>query len=122
MKTLLDQPTKLSATNGATRETNGKCHHLADAPVERNGHGERLLGVRYFESPSVSLKVKVLDETARPVAQKNGHVQTQAVLICPERRDAVAALAETAPLANTPILGQSLIECWLVHLAMRGVK
>jgi NDP-sugar pyrophosphorylase family protein len=44
------------------------------------------------------------------------------VLVCPERQDAVAALAETAPLANAPILGQSLIECWLVHLAMRGVK
>src|SRR5437773_659212 len=100
MKTMLDQPTKFSETNGATRETNGKCHHLADAPEERNGHSEQQLAVRYFESPSMSLKVKVLDETARNVPQTNGHVKTRALLICPERRDAVAALAETAPLAN----------------------
>ena len=76
MKTLLDQPTKSPATNGAAREPNGKCHHLADAPVERNGHSQQQLAVRYFESPSMSLKVKVLDETARNVPQTNGHAKT----------------------------------------------
>src|SRR2546425_314283 len=115
MKTVLDELTKFSETNGETREPNGQCHRLADAPVERNGHSGQQLAVRYFESPSESLEVKVLDETARNGAQKDGHAESKAVLICPERRDEVAALAETAPLASAPILGQSLIECWLVH-------
>jgi hypothetical protein len=41
----------------------------------------------------------------------------KAVLICPADRPAVAKLAEVAPLPNLPILGESLVEYWLEHLA-----
>jgi NDP-sugar pyrophosphorylase family protein len=46
----------------------------------------------------------------------------KAVLICPSRRPAVRFLAETMPLSNVPVLGQSLLEYWLGHLAGSGVK
>jgi hypothetical protein len=46
----------------------------------------------------------------------------KALLICPGEREAVAALAEAVPLSNLPILGKSLIEYWLEHLAERGAK
>ena len=44
------------------------------------------------------------------------------LLICPDERFGVAALAEIAPLANVPILGKSLVEYWLEHLASLGAK
>lgn len=43
-----------------------------------------------------------------------------AVLICPSSRPAVEHLAIHAPLAAVPLLGQSLIEYWLTHLAISG--
>ena len=46
----------------------------------------------------------------------------KSVLICPAERAAVARLAEVAPLVNLPILGESLVEYWLEHLAARGAK
>ena len=46
----------------------------------------------------------------------------KALLICPDERTGVAALAESAPLSNVPILGKSLVEYWLEHLATLGAK
>lgn len=46
----------------------------------------------------------------------------KALLICPDERTGVAALAESAPLSNIPILGKSLVEYWLEHLATLGAK
>jgi NDP-sugar pyrophosphorylase family protein len=43
------------------------------------------------------------------------------VLICPGRREAVEPLAESAPLAAVPLLGESLVEYWLAHLAASGL-
>jgi NDP-sugar pyrophosphorylase family protein len=42
------------------------------------------------------------------------------LLICPGNREAVAPLAEACPLSNVPILGKTLIEYWLEHLAQCG--
>ena len=47
---------------------------------------------------------------------------SKALLICPSARAAVAELSQTAPLAATPLLGESLVEYWLSHLALAGVK
>jgi NDP-sugar pyrophosphorylase family protein len=44
----------------------------------------------------------------------------KAILICPGYRPAVAQLAEMAPLAAVPLLGESLVVYWLVHLASLG--
>lgn len=46
----------------------------------------------------------------------------KALLICPAERAGVAALAESAPLSNLPILGKCLVEHWLEHLAALGAK
>jgi NDP-sugar pyrophosphorylase family protein len=46
----------------------------------------------------------------------------KALLICPDPGLAVAALTESAPLSNVPMLGQSLLEYWLAHLATLGAK
>jgi NDP-sugar pyrophosphorylase family protein len=46
----------------------------------------------------------------------------KAILICPGYRPAMAPLAETAPLAAVPLLGESLLVYWLVHLAARGAR
>jgi NDP-sugar pyrophosphorylase family protein len=46
----------------------------------------------------------------------------KALLICPGDRGTVTALAEPAPLCNLLILGKSLIEYWLEHLASRGAR
>lgn len=46
----------------------------------------------------------------------------KALLICPDERTGLVALAETAPLSNVPILGKSLLEYWLEHLATLGAK
>src|SRR5258708_2680771 len=46
----------------------------------------------------------------------------KALLICPAVRENVAALAESAPLANLPVFGHSLVEHWLEHLALLGAK
>jgi len=47
---------------------------------------------------------------------------SQALLICPWDRPAVAELSRVASLAAAPLLGQSLLEYWLTHLALTGVK
>src|SRR5688572_3487742 len=46
----------------------------------------------------------------------------KALLICPGERVGVAALAETAPLCNVPILGKPLVDYWLEYLAERGAR
>jgi len=46
----------------------------------------------------------------------------KALLICPDERLGVAALAESVPLASVSILGKSLVEYWLEHLAALGSK
>ena len=46
----------------------------------------------------------------------------KALLICPGERKNVAALTESAPLAVLPIVGKSLLEYWLEHLATLGAK
>jgi NDP-sugar pyrophosphorylase family protein len=47
---------------------------------------------------------------------------SKALLICPSDRPAVAELSRLAPLAVIPLLGESLLEYWLTHLALSGVK
>jgi NDP-sugar pyrophosphorylase family protein len=47
---------------------------------------------------------------------------SKALLICPSERPAVAELSRVVPLAAAPLLGQSLLEYWLTHLALSGVK
>ena len=44
------------------------------------------------------------------------------LLICPSNRGSVPLLAEPAPLAAVPLLGQSLLEYWLAHIASSGAK
>lgn len=46
----------------------------------------------------------------------------KAILICPGYRPAMAPLAESAPLAAVPLLGESLLVYWLVDLAARGAR
>jgi len=47
---------------------------------------------------------------------------SKALLICPSSRNAVAELSRQTPLAAVPLLGESLVEYWLTHLALTGVK
>lgn len=44
------------------------------------------------------------------------------LLLCPGSRPAVAALAERAPLAALPLLGEPVIAHWLAYLAGRGAR
>src|ERR1051326_6792427 len=44
------------------------------------------------------------------------------ILICPAERPALTELAEIAPLATLPILGESLLEYWLEQQATFGAK
>jgi NDP-sugar pyrophosphorylase family protein len=44
------------------------------------------------------------------------------LLICPSERSGVPFLSQRLPLANVPLLGQSLLEYWLSSLAIGGVK
>ncbi len=44
------------------------------------------------------------------------------LLLCPAHRPAVSRLAETDPLALTPILGKCLVEYWLEYLVARGER
>ncbi len=46
----------------------------------------------------------------------------KAVLVCPGERPGVSALAKPYPLAAVPLLGMSLVEYWLSHLAGSGFK
>jgi len=46
----------------------------------------------------------------------------KALLICPDERFGVATLAEPVPLANLSVLGKTLVEYWLEHLAALGAK
>lgn len=46
----------------------------------------------------------------------------KALLICPDERASVAALAECVPLANLTILGKTLVEYWLEYLAGLGAQ
>jgi NDP-sugar pyrophosphorylase family protein len=46
----------------------------------------------------------------------------KALLICPSNRTSVSVLAKGAPLAAMPLLGQSLLEYWLPHIACSGIK
>jgi hypothetical protein len=47
---------------------------------------------------------------------------SKALLICPSDRPGVAGLSRLGPLAAIPLLGESLIEYWLTHLALSGFK
>jgi NDP-sugar pyrophosphorylase family protein len=42
------------------------------------------------------------------------------LLICPSPRPSVARLAETSPLGAATLMGQSLLEYWLSHIACSG--
>jgi NDP-sugar pyrophosphorylase family protein len=44
------------------------------------------------------------------------------ILICPGYRPGIKHLTELAPLATVPLLGESLVVYWLVHLASLGAK
>lgn len=44
------------------------------------------------------------------------------LLICPAIRPAVPQLATSGPLATTPLLGESLLNFWLEHVAQLGAK
>src|SRR3954469_1150247 len=46
----------------------------------------------------------------------------QALLICPAIRPAVPQLADDAPLALAPILGECIVSHWIEHLAVLGVR
>jgi NDP-sugar pyrophosphorylase family protein len=46
----------------------------------------------------------------------------KALLICPSEREPVRLLAERVPLANMPLLGQSLLEYWMSWLANAQVN
>ncbi|MCL4176671.1 MAG: hypothetical protein KJ072_02855 [Verrucomicrobia bacterium] len=46
----------------------------------------------------------------------------KALLICPNERNGVAALAECVPLANVSLVGKTLVEYWLEHLAGLGAQ
>jgi NDP-sugar pyrophosphorylase family protein len=46
----------------------------------------------------------------------------KAILICPSPRAEVLLLTDSAPLATIPLLGHSLLEYWLSHLAGSGFK
>jgi NDP-sugar pyrophosphorylase family protein len=46
----------------------------------------------------------------------------KAILICPGYRPGVAQLIEDVPLAAVPLLGESLVVYWLVHLAALGAR
>ena len=46
----------------------------------------------------------------------------KALLICPSPAPAVRQLAESSPLATLPLLGQTMIEYWMSHVACAGVK
>ncbi|MDB6170558.1 MAG: hypothetical protein JWM88_3422 [Verrucomicrobia bacterium] len=54
------------------------------------------------------------------MAPINTHMK--AILICPGYRPAVPQLLETGPLAAAPLLGETLLAYWLVHLASLGAK
>jgi NDP-sugar pyrophosphorylase family protein len=45
-----------------------------------------------------------------------------AILICPSPGPAVERLASFAPLAAIPLMGESLVEYWLTHLALSGFR
>lgn len=47
---------------------------------------------------------------------------SKTLLICPSPCPAVAELSRLAPLAAVPLMGQSLLEYWLTHLALAGVR
>ena len=44
----------------------------------------------------------------------------KALLICPSERPGVRQLSEAGPLATVPLLGRSMLEYWLSHLAAQG--
>lgn len=46
---------------------------------------------------------------------------SKALLICPSARAGVPELLQTSPLATALLLGESLVEYWLSHLAIAGV-
>lgn len=46
----------------------------------------------------------------------------KALLVCPAIRPAVSQLAEVQPLAALPILGESLVNHWLEHVAALGAR
>jgi hypothetical protein len=46
----------------------------------------------------------------------------KALLICPDERFGLAALAEWVPLANLSVLGKTLVAYWLEHLATLGAQ
>jgi NDP-sugar pyrophosphorylase family protein len=46
----------------------------------------------------------------------------KALLICPSEWPGVRQLSENAPLVTVPLLGCSLLEYWLSHLALQGVS
>ena len=44
------------------------------------------------------------------------------LLICPARRAAVAALADSSPLALVPVFGRCLLEYWIAERVARGAR
>src|SRR5262245_25043468 len=60
------------------------------------------------------------DDSSR--AFRKGRVLMKVLLICPWERPNIQLLADETSLAGIPLLGQSLVEYWMSHLAMSRVK
>lgn len=75
-------------------------------------------------TPQVSVLAETQPQANVPkeTFRAEGPAKRRAILICPSARPKVGFLAERMPLSNVPLLGQSLIEYWLSHLACSGIK
>ena len=71
--------------------------------------GQVKLDVQYIETAGFWVDVNSAPNRARGGGRKRGLLM-KAILICPDERFGVHALAESAPLANVPILGKTLVE------------
>src|SRR5437879_5419978 len=80
------------------------------------------LEVSFIECPIMPVGVRIAGRDALPGTSATPDARMTALVICPAERPAVAALAEREPLVTLPLLGKTLIEYWLEHLANLGAR
>jgi hypothetical protein len=122
MKTLFHHRTEFAL--GDTLTTSSKIAWLDGiCRMRRRGdHQGTPLNLAFIEGASVPVEIGCAPAKPPEAPAETRRAAKRSLLICPNEPTAVAGLADAVPLVTVPMLGESLVEYWLEHLAGLGAS
>ncbi|HEY6167770.1 MAG TPA: hypothetical protein VI454_07000 [Verrucomicrobiae bacterium] len=122
MKTLFHQRTEFALGDAVTTKPKVAWLDSIRRMRRRNGDQGTPLEVAFIDGASVPVEVGRAPAKPLEAPAETRRAAKKALLVCPDERTAVAGFADAAPLVTVPMLGESLVEYWLEHLAGLGAS